>query len=353
MPADVESMAYKFESRVSVPWHGLGTSIDHESTPQEMLVAAGLDWTVSKRPTYCPVDKDGEGLMTVDDFFALVRDSDNKVLGPAGKEYVPTQNAQAFSFFKKFTEAGHMSMDTAGSLQGGKQVWALAKLNKRFTIMGEDEVEGYLLFSSPHVWGKSLVIKFTAIRVVCANTFAMAMNEAKYGRGFRMPHIRAFDAEVAKEAETSLGIATELFEGFEATANLLAKTKVTKDVVVRYIADVYQPEMMVATFGKGYKNLSEAKQAELILSPNSPQIDPMKLKKSAHDAHECMYEQPAYFLESTKETMWGCFNAVTYHCDHIAGLSRDNSLQSSWFGAKAALKTAALKRAVQVAQVAR
>ena len=48
MSAAVETMAYAGE----VPWHGLGVKVDDTMTPEEMLEAADLDWTVSKRPAY-------------------------------------------------------------------------------------------------------------------------------------------------------------------------------------------------------------------------------------------------------------------------------------------------------------
>jgi hypothetical protein len=50
--------------------------------------------------------------------------------------------------------------------------------------------------------------------------------------------------------------------------------------------------------------------------------------------------------------MWGAFNALTYHTDHVAGRDRDNALTSAWFGARAATKVKALDRAVQLAQAA-
>ena len=43
-----------------------------------------------------------------------------------------------------------MSMETAGSLKGGKVVWALAKVKESFDIFGGDEVGAYLLFSNTH-----------------------------------------------------------------------------------------------------------------------------------------------------------------------------------------------------------
>lgn len=358
MPADLESMAYFKESEVDVPWHGLGNPISFSATPEEMGDAAGLNWTVSKRPVRVPLRVPEPGqpwnfdeLLKVDDFFHLVRDSDNKVLGPAGKDYIPTQNIQALNFFKNFTEAGKMRMETAGSLQGGKQIWVMAKLMYSFKLPGGDEIRGYLLLSSPHIWGKSLVIKFVTIRVVCANTFAMAMSDSKYGKGFRMPHIRAFDGDVAKEAEITLGIATELFEGFEQSANLLVEAKVDTDVVIRYIADIFQPELVTEQFGKTFYKLDEMKQAELLVDPTSPKLDPTQFKRSAFDVFNSVNRQPGAGLESTTGTMWGAFNAITYYTDHIAGRDRDNAMHSAWFGPKAVQKTEALERAKQIARV--
>ena len=120
MAHKVETMAYAGQ----VPWHGLGKQVDSNMSPQEMLEAAQIDWTVSKRPAYTVdrpdcwniVDPTGEAnfLRCPDNHF-LVRDSDNKVLSPCGESYVPFQNSEVMNFFKKFTEAGSMTMETAGS----------------------------------------------------------------------------------------------------------------------------------------------------------------------------------------------------------------------------------------------
>jgi len=359
MPADVETMAYRFETRADVPWHNLGFPIDHDATPDEMLVASGLNWRVSKRPlwthTLPTIAEDGttnsSGLMAVPDYFALVRDSDNKVFGPCGKDYVVTQNQQAMNFFKKFTDAGSMRMETAGSLQGGRQVWVLAKLLKTVVLPGGDEIRGYLLLSSPHVWGKSLICKFVTIRVVCANTFAMAMGESGQGKVFRAPHIRAFDAEAISEAHATMGIANYLFDGFEATANALTKAKVNNDVVIRYIADIFQPELVVEQFGKSFYKLPELKQAEVLVDPSSPKVSAVEFNRSAYEVASAVNRQPGADLESAKGTMWGAFNAVTYYTNHLSGRDRDNAMQSAWFGPKSVTNTKALRRAVQVAEV--
>ena len=356
MPDEVESMAYRYDDDSSVPWHGLGTPIDHDATPEEMLVASGLDWTVSKRPLWTPKEPTQppgthDGLIGVPDYFMLVRDSDNKILGPSGKDYVPIQNSQAFTFFKKFSEAGQMRMETAGSLQEGKQVWVLAKLAKSFVLPGDDAVNGYLLLSSPHIWGRSFSIKFVTIRVVCMNTFTMAMNEARHGKGFRMPHIRAFDAEVVHEAEVSLGIATELFDDFEKTAKKLAETKIDPEATLRYVADIFQPKLLEEHIEKAFYKQPESRQAELIMSPKSPRLNPSEFKRSAYDVLNSVNHQPGADLKSSRGTVWGVFNAITYYSDFLAGRDRDNAVYSTWFGPKAATKAQALRRAIQLTEV--
>jgi len=89
MAAAVETMAYAGE----VPWHGLGVKVDSNLTPDEMLVQAGLDWTVSKREifTYDNADPDkSKDLIMAPNHSLLVRDSDNQVFGPCGPKFIPT-----------------------------------------------------------------------------------------------------------------------------------------------------------------------------------------------------------------------------------------------------------------------
>ena len=160
MSHEIETMAYAGET----PWHGLGNPVSNNMTPEEMLVAADLNWTVSKRQAYTLdnpnclnlLDPRSEAnFLRCDGNYFLTRDSDNKILSPCGEGYVPFQNHQVLDFFKKFTEAGNMQMETAGSLKAGKDIWGLAKLNQKYELAGNDEVGGYLLVNNSHTVGKA------------------------------------------------------------------------------------------------------------------------------------------------------------------------------------------------------
>jgi len=349
----VETMAYAMRSTADVPWHGIGEPVIPGTGPEMMQQQAGLNWTVSKRPAFIPVadalGKYLEDKMAVEDYFFLVRDSDQRVLGPAGKEYVPTQNHELFVFLKKFTDAGQMTIETAGSLQNGKIVWVLAALNLGFTLPGNDETRSYLLISSPHIWGKSLTMKFTTIRTVCWNTYTLAMREAT--DMFRMRHIKTFDADIMKQAETVLGLGKKLTNQMAAEAEMMSKTRLSANAVARYVADVVQPELVAKQYGVKYTALPSIRQAEFLLNPLTDPIDVSQFKRTTSNILTNVNQQPGAALESSEGTVWGGFNAVTHYFDHIAGRNRDNALYSAWFDKTAVIKEKAYARAVQFSKL--
>lgn len=241
MAHNIETMAYAGE----VPWHGLGVQVDGNLTPNEMLQQAGLDWTVSKRNIFTynnAVSDKADDLIMSDDYYMLVRDSDNNILGPCGPRFIPTQNQEAFTFFKKFTDAGNMNMHTAGSLRNGKQIWGLAEINDGFTLPGDDRIEGYLLVSVSHEWGKSNEIRFTPVRVVCNNTLSMALAD-KSQPAFKMPHTKVFDSQLITTAEEALGLASVRLDEYQKSAEFLSSKKYNENKVVSYIADLLQPKL--------------------------------------------------------------------------------------------------------------
>ena len=342
MVAAVETMAYAGE----VPWHGLGVKVEDNLTPDEMLVAAGLDWTVSKRHLFThsePSVDNSKEVIPVNDYYVLVRDSDNKTFGPCGPKFVPSQNADAFKFFEKFTSVGDMSMDTAGALKGGEQVWGLAKINDGFTLPGDDRVLGYLLVSVSHKWGKANEIRFTPIRVVCNNTLTYALAD-KTRPSFKMPHLTALDAEVFKSAEEALGIAGDRMKDFKESAEFLSSKNYTSQNVVSYISELFQPELL-----EQQKNIEQMSDIKAIATRQS-MVD--EFKRIPAMVHQALEEQPGANLKSSKGTWWGAANAVTFIVDHKWGHDRDAALHNAWFGGRASLKQKAISKALEYAKAA-
>src|SRR5262249_13163268 len=100
---------------------------------------------------------------------------DGKLFGVVGPGYTPVQNSEAFGWFQPLIEDGAVSLHTAGSLQGGRKVWMLAKVNKPALEIAEgDAVERFVLLSNSHDGSRAVRVGFTPIRVVCSNTLRMA-----------------------------------------------------------------------------------------------------------------------------------------------------------------------------------
>lgn len=173
MAANVESMFYVREK----PWHGLGTMVAGAPDSVAALRLAGLDWNV--------IQKD---IMTVDGdtiipgFKANVRDTDGSVLGIVTDRYRVVQNTEAFSFTDALLGEG-VHYETAGSLQGGRRTWILARLPHQYIINGE-EITPYLVFMNAHDGSGAIKAAMTPVRVVCQNTLNLALSTAKRSWSF-------------------------------------------------------------------------------------------------------------------------------------------------------------------------
>ena len=321
----VAQMAYAGD----VPWHGLGTEVSNDLTPQQMMQKAGLDWTVEKYDAVINVPHASGATQTIKTGqSALVRSLDNKILTNVGPDWNPVQNETAFEFFSEYVMAGDMEMHTAGSLRGGQNVWALAKIKESFDVFGEDTVEAYMLFSNPHQYGKGINIRFTPVRVVCANTLEWSLG-AKAERSVSVGHRNVFDPEAVK---TTLGIASQKFAKYKDMAEFLGSRKVTAESLIRYYNDVYP---------------NTSRKEDKIDSPVSSYDDLSRNAKLCYDALET---QPgAQFAEGS---WWQALNSVTYITDHVQGRNAENRLHSQWFGGNQVRKVKAAERAVELANAA-
>lgn len=204
MAAEVETMMYAG----AVPWHGFGTYVGEDNVySEDVLRLAGLDWEVEKRPLLV---QPTEGLITqnIETHRAVVRTSDQSVLGVVGKGYTPLQNAKAVSLLDDLVGQGHVKYHTAGALRDGKRIWLLAKVGS-YRVIGDDQVDEYLLLWNSHDGSSALRVLWTKIRVVCANTASAALSEGR-GTGLTLRHTSNMESRLSQAHEV-LGISQEVF----------------------------------------------------------------------------------------------------------------------------------------------
>lgn len=305
------------------PWHGLGVEVGADLSAEEMMEVAGVNWEVEKYPL-CAVGSE-DGMISVPGKAALVRKSDNKVLDVVGDDWNICQNSEAFQFFHDFVKAGDMTMETAGSLRGGKYVWALARVKKEFTLFNSDTILPYLLFTNPHMYGTSIDVRFTAVRVVCNNTLTSALQSN--GKAFKTNHSVKFNPDIAK---AYVGLAASKLDNYHELAKFLASKPYTDETANEYFNKLYP---VIKTEKK------DGEESKRVVKSESLGVKNCKL---------ALTKQPG--AEYGAGSWWQIFNAVTYYTDHIQGHDDDRRLTNIWYGANKDKKIKALNLAKEFAE---
>lgn len=232
MAANVETM---FSVREK-PWHGLGTIVAEAPDSKSALELAGLDWNVIQKDI---ITADGT---EIDGFKANVRDSDDSVLGIVTDRYKVVQNREAFAFTDALLGEG-VKYETAGSLQGGRRTWMLARLPHQYIISG-DEITPYLVFMNSHDGTGSIKVAMTPIRVVCQNTLNMALANAK--RSWSCNHTGDIDDKMA-EARDTLLYANKYMAELGKSIDKMQQIKISDKKVYEFLDELF-PISEVATY---------------------------------------------------------------------------------------------------------
>jgi len=293
----VESMMFSGET----PWHGLGTRVPADVTSDQVDELAGLDWKVDMKLIQVA------GGHTVPGYRAVVRSSDSKVLGVVSELYQPIQNETVRQVCDAIVGKGGAYYHTAGSLNGGEDVWYLLKLPTVLRL-GNDITEDFLLATSNHAAKRKLRVLPTKIRVVCQNTLNLALGKAG-ADGISISHFG--------DAEGRLS---------EATRVLQAAATYSKDfntIAERLYAYQYKPaqlaQLTAALFPAkpAADDDSDEPEVHWLTSRNREKVEELFVTGKGHD--------------KIKGTAWAALNAVAEYSDWLRGKS-ETRVASAWFG---------------------
>jgi len=305
------------------PWHGLGSRLDTPATAAEAITAAGLDYEVTLTPM---ATMDG---LTVPQRRAVVRYDSQRVLGVVSDRYVPVQNRQSFAFMDSLVADGSLRYHTAGALGQGERIWLLAKLPSSIRVKDSDDIsEKFLLLSNSHDGSSALRVYFTAVRVVCANTLALADRQSK-GEGIAIRHSGDLASKVG-EARAVLGLAQKHFDDLEGRINVLANHYPTPTQLKQYFEALY-PDPDEEKNNRRAANIRE-------------------------ELHRLFETGIGLDMPAIKGTGWAAVNALTEWVDHHRpsrgpneGERASRRLESAWFGSGAKLKEKAFHLALEMA----
>lgn len=318
------NMAYVGER----PWHGLGKQVSETVSAAEMISLAGLDWEVEKRAARGArvVKEKPSGLLEDGRSYSryeIIRkprkaDEEEVVLGTVTNRYELLQNKDAFAFFDTIVDQKRAFFETAGALGDGERIWVMAKMPNDIEVVAGDVCKKYLLLSNTHDGKGSVIVKFTAVRVVCQNTLIMSLEDGQ--KAFRVRHSKSMSNRLEEIAEL-IQATTEVYAKAAVVFKKMAAEKMDDKALQEYLEAVYPRTEKQKAEGTESKNWSNIR----VLYNTLPNLQ----------------------LPYVKGTMWAAYNAMTYFEDFKAKKDEEATarLDRVWFGDGADIKLQALLKA--------
>lgn len=291
-----------------LPWHGLGVNVKSAMTWSQAAELGRLNWEVNKRPLQYTGPK---GSFDVKGNFALVRSDTGRVFDVV-KDYKPIQNHEAFSFLDDVLQQHGAHYEVAGSIFGGEQIFLVVKMpNQSFMVDGKDQQDAYVVFTNPHVCGKSAKCFATSVRPECANTLRVAM--AGMSRGISIRHTGNLKQKI-QDAQRALGLAVTGFDAYRNACEQMVSTdiKITPfaNSVLDEVLDISAADLLLGPDALAATISKDDKEHQANVALFTKQIE--RRNEIMDDILDC-YDSDH---NAKRGTVWGAFNAITDHVDH-------------------------------------
>lgn len=302
------------------PWHGLGQKLPEGQPIEVWAREAGLEWEAKESKVYFHDGNDG--IAQFPKTKVIYRSDTNAALSIVSSDYKVVQPKQIMDFYRELCEHNGFQMETAGSIRGGRKIWALAKVGNTSDILDAgDVIESYVLLATSFDRSLATSARFTSIRVVCNNTLSLATSGGEIAQ-YYVPHSAVFSPEDAK-IELKIG---DAWKTFRQNAELMAETPVTGEQARDILLNVWRVPKTATD-----KQLKSFEKTMARIANN-------------------FNNGPGANLATANGTLWGLLNAVTYEMDHARrARSTDNRLDSAWFGGGEDLKNRAYNLMVEAA----
>lgn len=312
-------------------WHDLGLVLDRQIEKQDLITAFG--YHIDKQRLALP-----SGTLT--NTYATVRklaDGSEIILGDKlSAGYTVLQNTKLIDGITPLLDAGSI-IETAGTLDEGRRVWLLLRLQNDMIIGDADQINCYILVSNEHTGAESLRVGFVPIRVVCANTLGMAHNSSASNL-LRIKHTDSVNLSF-DQAVKMIDSANGQFLAYGEQLDLLAQTSIEQADIDAYVKRVFFPTLDAR---------ESAAQTEA--EKKRVQEDKNALVKKQNIVNELFQTEPSIVdYPETNGTAYGAYHAVNFFLNHTHAIGQERRLTSLMWGDGAGQDARALREALALA----
>ena len=333
-----------------VPWHASETNpqtFAPAAEPQEILEAARLNFEVQLKENCF-----SNGSPIPDSFHISRVDEPETVLGRfVAGDWQPVQNSKLLELAGYIERTQPFKIITAGALFGGSKIFVQLESSESFTLPGNDKVVNRLLSTVSHLGNEANKFIGCNTRVVCENTAAAASSE----RAGIITHDHRVELDF-DAVSTAIGLTTESFGEFSELAQRMAVRALTDAEALNYFRTVLGGrekleengrvrhsvavrKAMAAHNGQEFVAIGKADAADVALEV-SDRLEQISRNVAAELPRDSVTQpspviNPGHDMESTRGTLWGAFNTVTWLADHqpIKNRGVDFNLASNLLGA--------------------
>lgn len=301
-------------------WHGQGLTVNDETltAARIMELVPELASEVIQSPVFAPYGDPAEPMIAESErWMANVREYDGKILGIQSGKYTVWQTREMLAFGDDVVGALDGShYKTAGSLKDGSLVWALLELPGEINIGGVagETMKPFLMVTNSFDGSCAATAITTWVRVVCANTWNMAMGAAKVKYSVR--HTSQMDVN-AVDAQEALRMTFNLGDEIQKVGDALIAEK-----------------MGAASVASFLRNL-------VPLDPDATKVQRDNTLATRHDIGHIFLNSPT--TGDAAGTKWGALQAVTEYTQRYQNAGQSGaSRMSKVMLATPALNTRAL-----------
>lgn len=226
-----------------MPWHGLGVVLPEHPTREEAQALAHPwepieDEVFSREVTVNDAGDITETFQPLEGVKMIVRSDNRANLGVVNNTYRLVSNNELWDVAEAVGSIGtDIHIETAGSLSGGRKVWALLKLAEPIVIKGDPQGDtvAYLALQNAHNGSGSFRAQAINTRIVCANTSAAADTEAKRnGYEFTFQHTKNVSDRI-EDAKAAVAMWRAGVQQWQYAMEHLATVRVSREQTEQFV----------------------------------------------------------------------------------------------------------------------
>lgn len=283
-------------------WHGLTEPVPQNVIWQEAKALAKMNFIYEEVPCF---HQSPDGALHKIPGKKVIRRSDTgEVMAVMGSKFRTIQVDELFQFADDITGTGQAVWNSAGSLFGGRRIFANLELEGKLFVKNnpDDTTLKNVMVTNANDGTGALVIMVAGIRTVCWNTCNANLKSGSENM-IKIYHRSGFERRKL-DAQKALGLAIAYYDEFQEAMNSLASEQVSKSYVEGFINALIPAE----------KDAETGKIAKRTLDRRD-QIDTLFRTGKGNNG----------------ETKWDLFNAVTEYVDHHSNgrLSKEVQLEGN------------------------